>query len=202
MVEHWSLRANLGVQQILRRGEPLDFVTLTSHEVLKNFAQTENVWRKAWAPLYNAIKRKNITLQYMIVPEKHKDGRMHVHALWNAGVSKKWLKDNARKRGLGYQVEVKHITQGENAARYVVKYVGKDLGSDVPDHFRRVRVSQNWADIEKPNTGLGEVRWEHITTNAALLSVYEECKEKHIMLIDQKTGEVFDDVDLDLTKYA
>jgi len=202
MAEHWGLRAAIGCRDIIGRGEPLDFVTITSHEKLQDFASTEKVWKVAWNSLYCAIKRQTPELMYMIVPEKHQDGRMHVHALWNAGVSKKWLKDNARKRGLGYQCEVKHVSEGSYASRYVVKYVGKSLGDTVPDHFRRVRVSQNWADIEKPNTGVGQVRWEHITSNAALMSVYEECQAKHITLIDQKTGEIFDDVDLSTMSYA
>jgi len=196
MVEYWSLRAGIGVHQILRRGEPLDFVTLTSHEVLKNFAQTENVWRKAWSPLYNAIKRKNIALEYMIIPEKHKDGRMHVHALWNAGVSKKWLKDNARARGFGYQAKRKPVVDATSAVRYVGKYVGKSLGEQVPKKFRRVRVSQGWPEIPMPVTPLVGLRWEYISGNGTLAVVMAECQAKHIDLIDLRTGEMYDAEDL------
>jgi len=132
----------------------------------------------------------------MIVPERHKDDRMHVHALWNANVSQKWLKDNARKRGLGYQCKVIPITNPNYAAKYVTKYVCKDFGSDMPPHFRRVRVSNNWTDIPKPTTKFDGLRWEYVGTNGALQIVYDECQSKGITLIDQKTGEIFDDVDL------
>src|SRR5678815_2841726 len=121
MVERWSFRAALGAHQILERGECLDFVTITSHEKLPDFAATERVWRQAWASLYQAIKRKNPELMYFLVPEKHKDGRMHVHALWNAGVTKRWLKDNARKRGLGYECEINHVDVSGRAQKYVTK---------------------------------------------------------------------------------
>jgi len=196
MSETWGLRAHMGAREILGRGDTLDFVTITSHERLRDFASCEHVWRNAWGKLYNALKRQKDDLSYMIVPEKHKDGRMHVHCLWNAGVSQKWLKDNARKRGLGYQCKISHILSGGSAQQYVIKYIGKDLGTDVPHRFRRVRVSNNWADIPAPVTEFTGVKWEYIGSNGALSIVYEECQAKHITLIDVKTGEVFDDVDL------
>lgn len=138
----------------------------------------------------------------MIVPERHKDGRMHVHALWNAEVSQKWLKDNARKRGLGYQCKIVHVDHSGRAQKYIVKYVGKDLGAiDIP-HFRRVRVSANWANVPDPNSGSSGMKWEYIGTNGALNAVYEECEAKRIKLIDIETGALFDDVDLGTIVYA
>jgi len=196
MASRWAQRAEMGARAILSAGGTLDFVTITSHEKLADFAATEHVWRHAWAMLYNALKRQNPQLQYMVVPEKHKDGRMHVHALWNAGVSQRWLKNNARKRGLGYEAKVVHINSSGYAHKYVVKYVGKDLGADVPSRFRRVRVSQGWADIPKPENALALLRWEHVGTNGALAAIYTVCQEKNITLIDLATGEIFDDVDL------
>jgi len=196
MAEKWALRAEMGARQILRAGETLDFVTITSHEKLPDFASTERVWRLAWAKLYSALKRKKNNLQYMIVPEKHKDGRMHVHALWNANVSQKWLKDNARKRGLGYQCKVIHVPHSGRAQKYVVKYVGKDLGTDTPAHFRRVRVSHDWADLPAPNSPTQGLTWEYIGSNGALAVVLDECQAKRISLIDAETGEYWDAVDL------
>lgn len=196
MKSRWSLRADMGVRLLLDAGATVDFVTITSHEKLKDFAATERVWRSAWAKLYAALKRKNPDVQYMIIPERHKDGRMHVHALWSAGVTQKWLKDNARKRGLGYQAKVVHIVEAQRAAAYVVKYIGKDLGENVPPHFRRVRVSRGWADIPEPVTALDGLTWEYVGTNGALQSVYDRAKEHKIDLIDLSTGEIFDDVDL------
>lgn len=194
--EKWGMRAYMGSREILSQGDKLDFVTITSHEALKTFEATERVWSHAWNSLYQALKRQKSGLQYMIVPEKHKDGRMHVHALWNAGVSQKWLKDNARKRGLGYQCKIIHITAGGYAQKYVTKYIGKDLGADCPARFRRVRCSHGWADIPQPNTADNTLRWEYVGTNGALEIVYEQCKMRGIALIDKETGEMFDDVDL------
>jgi len=196
MSEKWGMRAYLGARKIQSQGDQLDFVTITSHEKLTTFSACEHVWSKTWNSLYQAIKRQKPNFQYMIVPEKHKDGRMHVHALWNGSVSKKWLKDNARKRGLGYQCEIIHITNTRHVAKYVTKYIGKSLGCDMPTKFRRVRVSNDWADIPQPNTPASSLRWEYIGSNGGLQIVYDECQSKGITLIDQKTGQIFDDIDL------
>jgi len=196
MSETWGLRAVMGARKIQSEGDQLDFITITSHETLKTFEATEFVWRKAWCPLYNAIKRKKPSLEYIAIPEFHKDGRMHVHALWNAGVTKKWLKDNARKRGLGYQCEIRHVDSVGRASQYVSKYIGKSLDFEYPLRFRRVRCSNNWVDISKPATEHANLRWEYVGTNGALQVVYDECQSKRITLIDQKTGQIFDDVDL------
>lgn len=196
MSEKWGLRAVMGARKIQSQGDQLDFVTITSHEALQTFEATCRVWESAWGKLYNALKRQKQALEYIIIPECHKNGRMHVHALWNADVSKRWLKDNARRRGLGYQCEIRHVASAGRASEYVTKYIGKSLDYQYPARFRRVRCSNNWVDIPKPATEHAELRWEYVGTNGALSIVYDECQSKHITLIDQKTGEVFDDVDL------
>lgn len=194
--EQWMLRAQIGVRQYIGEGLHVDFITITSHEKLPDFASTERVWAQAWPVLYAALKRRSSKFQFFIVPEKHKDGRMHVHALWTAGVKQKWLKDNARKRGLGYQAKVKPVTDAVHAVRYVGKYIGKSLGDDVPKRFRRVRVSQGWPEIPIPVTPNVGLRWEYISTNGALALAYDEVMRKNYDMIDLKTGEYFDDVDL------
>jgi len=196
MANNWSLRTEMGVRALINQGNKVDFITITSHEKLPDFEATERVWKSAWGALYNAIKRKHNTLAYLIVPERHKDGRMHIHGVWNAGVSQKWLKDNARKRGLGFQCKIIHLTSEFGASKYIAKYIGKSIGADYPSRFRRVRCSNNWVDLPKPTTEYANLRWEYVGTNGALSIVYDECQSKRISLIDQKTGEVFDDVDL------
>jgi len=196
MANNWSLRAEMGTRTLINQGDQVDFITITSHEKLQDFETTEKVWRSAWSALYYAVKRKHNSLAYMMIPEQHKSGRMHVHGIWNAGVSQKWLKDNARKRGLGFQCKVINITHSGGASKYIAKYIGKSLASDCPAHFRRVRVSNNWTVVPKPDTPFNGLRWEYVGTNGSLRVVYEECQAKGITLIDAGTGEVFDDIDL------
>lgn len=200
--DRWLLRAQMGAKQFLNAGEQVDFVTITGHERLKDFAQTHHVWQSAWPKLYNAIKRRNVAFQYMLIPEAHEDGRMHVHALWTAGVTKRWLKDNSRKRGLGFMQDVDRVKSVIAAVRYVTKYIGKDLGGDVPKGFHRVRVSGKWPVIPKPNTALNGLKWEYINGNGALEVVYRECYDKKLDLIDIETGEQFDDIDLGTIVYG
>jgi len=196
MGERWVLRAQIGVRQFLANGDMVGFITITSHEKLKTFEATQAVWRKIWPVLYAALKRKNRNLEYFIIPERHKDGRMHVHALWTAGVTQKWLKDNARKRGLGHQCKISNIETAGQAVYYVTKYVGKSLGNDVPKRTRRVVTSQGWPDIPAPNTALNSLEWEYINGNGALAVVMAECQAKKIDMIDLETGEYFDAPDL------
>lgn len=196
MAENWKLRAMIGVRHYIGLGQHVDFITITSHEKLPNFDATEAVWRKAWPVLYAALKRRSTALQYFIVPERHKDGRMHVHALWNADVTQKWIKDNARKRGLGYQAKCKHVDDPLHAVRYVGKYIGKSLGENVPKRFRRIRVSKGWPEIPIPVTSLVGLRWEYLSGNGALAVVMAECQHKHIDMIDLRTGEFYDAEDL------
>jgi len=199
MRERWVLRAEIGVRQYIGQGQHVDFITITSHEKLPDFAATEAVWRKAWPVLYAALKRRSPQLNYFIVPEQHKDGRMHVHALWTANVSQKWLKDNARKRGLGYQAKRKPVENARQAVGYCGKYIGKSLGDHVPPRFRRVRVSQGWPEIPLPTTPHAALDWEYISGNGLLEKLYYECKKLGYSLIDLRTGEYFDDVDLGTT---
>jgi len=196
MAEKWVLRAQIGVRKFISDGYMVGFVTITSHEKLKTFEATQAVWRKSWPILYSALKRKNRDLEYFIVPERHQDGRMHIHALWTANVTQKWLKDNARKRGLGYQAKIKKVENSGQAVKYVTKYVGKSLGADVPQRTRRVVVSQGWPLVPVPDTPLNGLRWEYVNSNGALAAVYRECQEKRVNLIELATGEYFDDVDL------
>lgn len=197
MAENWKLRAMIGVRQYIGAGQHVDFITITSHEKLADFAATEAVWRKAWPVLYAALKRRAERLEYFLVPEKHKDGRMHVHALWTANVSQKWIKDNARSRGLGYQAKRKPVLDAINAVRYVGKYIGKSLCEGVPSRTRRVRVSNGWPKIPLPITPLIGLRWEYLSGNGSLAVVMAECQEKHIDMIDLQTGEKWDAIDLD-----
>ena len=117
---------------------------------------------------------------------------MHVHALWTANVSQKWVKDNGRKRGLGYQAKVKHVADAQAATGYVTKYIGKSLGDDCPDGFRRVRVSRGWPDVPQPVTDMSGLNWEYITSETLLEGSMAWCDAHDIDMIDAQSGEMWD----------
>lgn len=190
--ERWIMRAQIGVRQFLNEARAVDFITMTGHEKLKTFEDTERVWRLAWPVLYAALRRRDPDLQFFLVPEKHKSGRMHVHALWTAGVTKRWLKDNARRRGMGYEADVKHVDDPLRAVRYVTKYVGKSLGANVPKRFKRVRVSQGWPEIPEPVTEQSGLKWEYLSEFSAVAAALMEAKARDIWVIDKETGATFE----------
>jgi len=200
MSERWSMRASGGTRDMIRNGESVDFVTVTSHEKLKTFSQCSYVWSSAWSKLHKRLDREHKSearAQYLIVPERHKDGRMHIHALWNFGVGQSWLKTNARQCGLGYQCDVKKLTNGLQASKYVSKYLSKSLGDDVPKRFRRVRTSLRWYDIEAPNSALSSLSWTYVTTNRQMNDIYRVATLMSYDMYDVGSGCVFDDIDLD-----
>lgn len=154
----WALRIEHGVTFYKLRGETFYFMTLTSHEKLTTFDTTLAVWSNAWPKLYARMKREEKNLHYAALPEKHKDGRWHMHMLINHGFgvtmtkkgkwSSRWLKDNARSVGLGYMADIQPIKDSLLAAWYVTKYVSKSLqAGEWPRYLRRVRVSNNWPDL-------------------------------------------------------
>lgn len=194
--DRWAMRASIHVSRLLREGRRISFITLTSHERLRTFAASEAVWSMAWDTLYQAYKRRNAEWSYMMIPEQHKDGRMHVHGLWSGDVTKRWLKDRGRKSGMGYMADASVIKETSYAVRYVTKYLSKALGDDMPAHFRRVRISQNWAEIPKPDNKLVGLEWHYVAGNGALVSLYQDAEYMGYRLIDVGTGQVFDDVDL------
>jgi hypothetical protein len=200
MTQQWRVRARLGAHEMIERGRTPSFVTITSHEKLKTFEQCNHVWGKAWSSLYAHLKRKSPEMMYLLIPEKHQDGRMHVHAIWDNPITQKDLKKAARARGLGHQCKVISIgdesTAIQTAMSYVTKYVGKSIGQDYPLRFKRVRVSANWTKLPIAESSTSSLNWDYISTNNQLQRLYMMSEIERLSLIDAKTGEIFDDVDL------
>ena len=118
------------------------FVTVTSHEAL-SVERAFEVWPDAWKKLRQRMVRQYGKPEYFMVSEKHKTGKLHMHALVSRGVEKAWLKTSARECGLGYMADVKPVDQSIGAAFYVSKYLAK-FGEVWPTGWRRVRLSNGW----------------------------------------------------------
>ena len=78
--EMWTWRASLGGRQVAREYGHIDFLTLTSHEKLGATASVD-VWPDAWDKLRLRLRRASDGYEYFAVPERHKSGRLHVHAI-------------------------------------------------------------------------------------------------------------------------
>jgi len=143
----WGYIAWSGTQQLKNEGLTVVFATLTSHEKLGP-ERTFEVWPDAWKKLRQRIVREYGKPEYFMVPEKHKTGRLHMHALISTNIDKKWLKTASRACGLGYMADVRIVEEAIGAAFYTAKYLTK-FGVAWPDGWRRVRLSRDWPRVDK-----------------------------------------------------
>lgn len=145
--KRWQWRATNGVTLFLVDNREIDFVTVTSHEKLTP-AGSVAVLGGAWNKLNRRVKRASENHDYLLVPEFHKSGKVHIHLLTTAVLKKKWWKDNARACGFGYQSDVQEVASLGGVSAYVAKYLTKMLqNSNLPKHFRRVRTSNGWPKL-------------------------------------------------------
>lgn len=143
----WAARGFHGAQELSGEEKTINFLTLTSHEKLSPAASLA-VWPKAWQKLRQRAYRAADHFDYLLVPEQHKDGRLHVHAVETAGLGERWWKNNGRECGLGFMAEEEEAHTPAGAAFYVVKYLTKSIAyQDWPRGFRRVRVSRGWPKL-------------------------------------------------------
>lgn len=192
----WTLRAELGAREFLQAGQRVDFVTITCNPKLTTWEATAEVFPHAWGKLHKRLNRQADTREYLLVIERHKTGRLHAHALWTFAVSERWLKDNAAECGLGFMASVSRLREARFATSYVSKYLGKALPESTPTHFRRVRVSKAWANVPAPVNEYSELSWQYVGGNGELNMLYRRCTDERLTMIDVRTGEIFEDVDL------
>lgn len=150
----WIVRAYQGGAHLISIGASLNFLTLTSHEALSPQG-TLTAFRHAWDQLNKRVRRNCPAYQYILIPERHIDGRLHAHLVETSGLGTRWFKDNGRECGLGYMAEETPVRSPEGAAWYVGKYIGKGLaGYQWPKGFRRVRTSQHWPPLPEQDMNL------------------------------------------------
>ena len=181
----WVLRVSHGLTEYTSGGEVFQFTTVTSHARLKSREATIDVWPNAWSKIYARIKRKKgANFHYVLVPEFHENGRLHVHMLENSGLTRRWYKDNAPQCGLGYMAEVLPVEKPSGAAWYVSKYLGKGLeDSDWPLQFRRIRTSQNWPLLPQRNTDDVDLSWEVISGQRAIASILRTVQDSRVTAV-------------------
>lgn len=127
------------------------FLTITSHESMRGYDATRKNLTEGLRKLFERLRRKNKTKHYVLIHEYHKDGvSLHVHMLYNAIVDERWLKDNCRACGMGYQVKAIKLKEPKSAGKYVTKYLSKSIaqGNLFPKRFKRVRYSVNFPKFE------------------------------------------------------
>lgn len=158
--EMWQAKIIHGINQI--GGDEWSFITLTAHENANNLQSSMRNIQNGWKKLQTRIRRKitsegkEKTLHYARVYEQHKDGRVHWHmvASWvpsdyihpdnGKGKGSRWISDNARQCGMGYQTMALSIDgHGGYIASYVTKYMVKS-SHEWPKNTRIITTSRNW----------------------------------------------------------
>jgi len=128
--------------------------TMTAHEKANNEYKSVLNLRAGWKKLYNRMRDNFGISSYVKVWERHTDLRFHLHGLIDNGeITKKWLKDNARECGMGYQVDLHSVDNAGQVAGYIAKYFMKSesvteaMNTDYPKGLRRIEVSRNWMKL-------------------------------------------------------
>lgn len=148
----WTARAYHGAEVLAdsdgkSQSNVITFLTLTSHGNLGPQKSIE-VFSSAWNVLRGRARRKVPQGQYLLVPERHKDGRLHAHAVTTFNLGQRFWKDASAEVGLGYMAEEEIARTPGGAAFYVSKYLSKALAvTDWPAYWRRVRTSQRWPKL-------------------------------------------------------
>lgn len=170
----WTQRTFQGISSYIELGYEFKFVTLTSHERLYTLYQTEKVWKSAWPKLRKRVQRIYDEWFWVMIPEQHRDGRLHVHMISSAHLGQRWWKDNARECGLGWRAEEKEFKGDPNdparAAAYAGKYMDKQLGvKSWPRYFHHIRTSQHFPDLPaSENNPYEDVIWHSLSPKDVL----------------------------------
>ncbi len=145
----WIRRSLYAFDHFESEGKKAHFVTITSHERLSADA-TVRVLPSAWKKLSMRMRRASPGTAYLVVPERHKDGRLHLHGIFTCNLSTRWWKDNARSCGMGYRNDAQEAISLGGVAYYVSKYVTKHVEKYVwAKGFRHVRTSVHFPKLPK-----------------------------------------------------
>jgi len=132
-------RAKQGAYDIVHNNKWDYFVTITFNSQVVDRHNYEAVAKKLSQTLNNIKKRKAPNLQYIVVPECHKDGAIHFHGLIN-GVEGLEIYDSGKKdqdrrkiyksdefEKLGF-TDLSEIRDSSKAGTYILKYMTKSMG--------------------------------------------------------------------------
>lgn len=125
--------------------------TLTAHERWRSDAASVKNLRQGWKKLYNRMRYEFGVSQYCKVWEMHEKSGFHLHGLIDSVIAERWLKDNARQCGMGYQVDIHAVDNAGQVAGYIAKYFLKSEyeanSRGLPANLRRIEVSRNWTKL-------------------------------------------------------
>lgn len=130
------------------------FVTITAHENKRGFDASLINLKQGWRKLAERLRRRYGTQHYVLMHERHEDSTLHIHMLYNAHLTKKWLKTACRACGMGYMADSQLLKDPKSSGKYVTKYLTKAVveGDAFPKSFKRVRYSVGFPKFEFEST--------------------------------------------------
>jgi hypothetical protein len=111
-------------------------------------------------------------LQFISVLEFQKDGTPHLHLLVDRWISQPWIKAAWMALGGGEFVNIKFVDV-HRVARYLSKYLTKELLCSAPKRSRRITTSRGIQLIDKPEPTCD---WTVYTTRIRSLVGYLEMR--------------------------
>lgn len=160
------------------------FLTITAHEKMRGKSASLLNIREGWKKLYNRMRRKYGVSEYVKVWEYHKDKSFHLHILIRRKIGKRWLKNNARQCGMGYQVDSSKSKNAGMVAGYIAKYLLKSFeqANEYPKGMRRIEASRNWTKLPEPVSDMES--WRISQTRDGQKKTSEELKKQGKQIID------------------
>lgn len=118
------------------------FVTLTLDETKQDRFDIADYVKKLGYWIQNYNKKYGAKLQYLIIPEQHKDGAWHAHGLLR-GIAPDSLCKNEHgyldmpyyRNRFGY-ISLGRVKSHERCASYITKYISKDVKS-TSEHMKK-----------------------------------------------------------------
>jgi len=161
----WQARIGYGYEYYNLIGiDGWRMLTITSHPRARTFEQCLHIWKNAWTRLSSRMRNQCPKFRYVLLPELHKDDRLHWHMVASGDITQRWLKDNSAACGLGYMAESTKIRETMEAIGYVSKYVSKSIyQTKWPSNMRRISTSQKWPGLPTDeNFKEYDVDWEYL----------------------------------------
>ena len=140
---------------------------------------------ESWRKLREAFRRKfKASISFIAVNEYQKNGMPHKHVLVDRYIHQKWVKNKWKKLGGGHQVDIRRIKNEDDPARYICKYLTKDVLINAPKGRKRVTTSRDIKLREKVDTG----EWELV--EAELDDIFERQKDRIAAVVTNKDGRI------------
>jgi len=151
----WLMDVLHGVSYYMeQKGMEWYCLTLTLSGRNRSRASSISRWRSVWPRLNSRHYRKFGWCPYVLIPEFHANGVVHLHAIVSSPTTKRWWKDNCYTCGGGYMAEYEPCRSPAYAGGYFTKYMHKQMGIKTwPKGYRRVRTSHRWPKLDRPKPG-------------------------------------------------